>query len=145
LLWVPASKNDRLPPISRSEYRGWLNFRVGTRHSLLTTPTPPHMPQVCAIRTRNSMRPFNFSPGHAPGFLLSVRDKFGRDRQSGGTPKKLLSFFGFLPRCQCDSVTHNPLVPGSSPGGPTISHRIHHALGRRTARRLNYCFFSCEL
>ena len=90
---------------------------------------------VRSVRTRNPMCPITFSPRHALGFLLSVRDKFGRDRQSEGAPKKLLCFFGFLPRSRCDSVTHNPLVPGSSPGGPTISHRIHQLMALRPRDR----------
>ena len=28
--------------------------------------------------------------------------------------------------------THNPLVPGSSPGGPTISHKNHRVMALRT-------------
>jgi hypothetical protein len=34
-----------------------------------------------------------------------------------------------------DSVTHNPLVPALSPGGPTISHRIHELMAPRAGDR----------
>ena len=50
---------------------------------------------------------------------------------SGGTPEKRLGFFGFLSKIRWDTVTHNPLVPGSSPGGPTISIGIHRVMSPR--------------
>ena len=77
------------------------------------------------------MRPIDFSARHAPGFLLSVRDKFGRDCGSGGTPENRLGFFDFQEQKRWDTVTHNPLVPGSSPGGSTISHRNHRVMASR--------------
>ena len=77
------------------------------------------------------MCPINFSPGLALGFLLSVRDKFGRNCGSGGTPEKRFGFFDFQEQKRWDTVTHNPLDPGSSPGGPTISQRNHHLMAPR--------------
>ena len=77
------------------------------------------------------MCPIKFSEQHTPGFLPSVRDKFGRDCGSGGTPENRSGFFDFLQQKRWDTVTHNPLVPGSSPGGPTISHRNHSVMASR--------------
>ena len=77
------------------------------------------------------MCPIDFSERHAPGFRHVVRDQFGRDCGSGGTPEKRLGFFGFLARIRWDTVTHNPLVPGSSPGGPTISLGNHWLMAPR--------------
>jgi hypothetical protein len=45
---------------------------------------------------RNSMCLIDFSERDAPGFLLSVRDQFGRDRRSGEKPEKRFGFFVFL-------------------------------------------------
>jgi hypothetical protein len=56
---------------------------------------PPHMPPVSAVRPGSVGSdtqldvPDKFFTGHAPGLLLSVRDKFGRVRQAGMTPKSV--------------------------------------------------------
>ena len=114
------------------------------RSTSICSRMPPYPPRatdfgklgpVRSFRTRNSMCPVGFSASHAPCYRPGARDNFGRGCGSGGTSKKLLCFFGFLPRSQCDSVTHNPLVPGSSPGGPTISHRNHHVMALRPGDR----------
>jgi hypothetical protein len=46
---------------------------------------------------------------------------FGFGCSAEGHTEKPLRFFSFLQQQQRVSGTHNPLVPGSSPGGPTIS------------------------
>ena len=56
---------------------------------------------------------------------------FGREHLPREIPENRLSLFDFLARVRCDEVTHNPLVPGSSPGGPTIPHRNHHLMAPR--------------
>jgi hypothetical protein len=67
-----------------------------------SSPTPRRRPQhfgtVRSVRIRNPMRPIDFSERYAPGFRHNVRDQFGLDRRSGGTPEKRLGFFVFLAR-----------------------------------------------
>ena len=77
------------------------------------------------------MCPINFSAQHTPDFRPSVRDTFGRDRSSDWTPENRSVFFDFQDQKRWDTVTHNPLVPGSSPGGPTISIGIHKLMTPR--------------
>ena len=104
--------------------------------TVMSSPHPQCGPlgmfgQVRSARIHNSMYPIAFSARQAPGFRPDVRDKFGRVRRSGGTPEKRFGFFGFLTPRQYGMVTHNPLVPGSSPGGPTISKGIQQLMALR--------------
>ena len=108
------------------------------RTSACNGPPPPHhhdRPQefgpVRSVRTGNWMSAFAFSTSQTSESRPSTRDRFSPDRSQRGTPEKRSEFFGFLPRSQCDTVTHNPLVPGSSPGGPTISLGNHSVMAPR--------------
>lgn len=56
-----------------------------------------------------------------------VRHTVGRNRRSIGPPENGLRFVSFLPHKQSVTDPHNPLVPDSSPIGPTILH-INHGL-----------------
>jgi hypothetical protein len=56
-----------------------------------------------------------------------VRHTVGRNRRSVGPPENGLRFVSFLPHKQSVTDPHNPLVPDSSPVGPTILH-INHGL-----------------
>jgi hypothetical protein len=82
---------------------------------------PSELGPVRSVRTRNSMSPIDFSTSQSSEVQPCVRDRFGTERSSGGTPENRLGFFDFQEQMRCETVTHNPLVPGSSPGGPTIS------------------------
>jgi len=48
---------------------------------------------------------------------------------------KRLRFLYFLKSLQLVSVPHNPLVPGSSPGGPAIDHKIHGRMASGSSGR----------
>ena len=50
--------------------------------------------------------------------------RFGLGSSAEGPTEKHLHFLIFLAEHQRGSGTHNPLVPGSSPGGPTICIRF---------------------
>jgi hypothetical protein len=101
---------------------------------------------VRPVRTRNSMSPINFSARHAPGFRPDIRDNFGRDSQSGWTPGNRLGFFAFLQQKRWDTVTHNPLVPGSSPRGPTFPNEfIALDIEARGSESLDTSIVECRL
>jgi len=89
--------------------------------------SPPLILPVSAARpgsvgsdTQHDERDQFFSEKGAP-YSERIRDKFGRRLRSGRTPERRLGFFDFLQQKRWDTVTHKTLVPGSSPGGPTIS------------------------
>jgi hypothetical protein len=134
---IPVLKDLLIQCSPRSEFQdntSGIGHPTTTRHASLPHPPserPLQFGSVQSVRTRNSMCPIKFSAQHTPRFRPFVRDKFGTERSSGGTPEKRLVFFGFLARVRWDTVTHNPLVPGSSPGGPTISLGIHRLMTPR--------------
>ena len=60
-----------------------------------------------------------------------VRDRLGFGCHAEGPPEKRLGFLTFVTHKQRGWGTHNPLVEGSSPSGPTISHRNHGVMTSR--------------
>ena len=74
-----------------------------------------------SVRVRFRLfEPFGFFDLPRPG----SEGPFGLGGSAEGRTEKRLRFFGFPSRDQSVSVAHNPLVPGSSPGGPTNFHKI---------------------
>ena len=69
-----------------------------------------------------------------PVFGIAVRFRWFGGSVEGHTEKRL-RFFSFLQPYQSVGGTHNPLVPGSSPGGPTTSHRTHGVIALRPGDR----------
>jgi hypothetical protein len=133
-IWIPGTRIVRSWIQLRPQVFRFSAFQVGA-----VTPRSPR-PRVTetrqfgpvrSVRTRNSMDRIDFSVRRASGFRSGVRDRFGRDHSPRGTPKNHFGFFGFRGEFQSDSGTHNPLVPYSSPGGPTDLYRIHSVMTLR--------------
>jgi hypothetical protein len=107
-------------------------------HPTATTTDLDMFGPVRPDRTLNSKRAIEFSARQAPGLWPAVRDRLSRVARSRCTPKKRLGFFNFLTRHRWEMVTHNPPVPGSSPGGPTIPYRSHCLIDSRPGNRVDW-------
>jgi hypothetical protein len=70
--------------------------------------------QMVTARLREGM----CSPGPAMSILPDAPD----EQRAGPSPRKSFQIFGL--RCRSGTLRwpHNPLVPGSTPGGPTSIH-----------------------
>jgi len=63
--------------------------------------------------------------------LCLVAQAYRSQHQQTPRQVKRVHYLGFTTHKQIDSGTHNPLVPGSSPGGPTTFHKFQGLMSLR--------------
>ena len=133
---MPGCRKWVVPcPLPRAYIRTTCSSELASNKSFPAHPSPHHpTTPISGVRpgSVSSVAQLDvpdqfFSEKSAPG-SDSVRDKIGRGNRSEGTPEKRFGFFGFLQQKRWDSGTHNPLVPGSSPGGRAISPWNHSVM-----------------
>ena len=114
----------RLPPHQGCPNATWLDGPCISFAWPLRTPQPTLGPGSVPNFT-NSMTGIDFpnrTQRYRPG---EVRDRFGWLPGSVRASGNYLRFFSFRTHRPTVTGTHNPLVPGSSPGGPTNSIAIN--------------------